>query len=55
MSKFDDVVKYIGEHLRIEVDQITEFGPVETIQVKLFIGYTLISEDYCYLPEMESE
>ena len=42
---FEEVIKYLGEHLRIELD--TEYG---VIIVNLYIGDQLISSDKTSLP-----
>jgi len=50
-TMFEDVIKYLVDNLDIEVEQITEFGPVETIKVKLLVDGNVISESECSLPE----
>ena len=43
ISKMDKLIKqYFKEHLEIEVVQCTEFGPVETISVRLLIDGEII-------------
>jgi len=49
--EFEGVIKYLGEHLRVEVD--TEAGYYDepgVIIVSLFIGDQLISTDSTTLP-----
>lgn len=46
----EDIIKYIAEHLSIEIDHEVDFGPVDKIKVKLKIGDNVISEDDCILP-----
>ena len=48
---FEEVIRYIAEHMEIEIDQSTEFGPVECIKVKLKICDHVISESSCVLQE----
>ena len=47
----DEVIKYLTEHLEISVEQVTEFGPIEQIKIKLELNGITISEDTCDLPE----
>jgi len=51
MIELEDVIKYLKENLEIEVEQLTEFGPIETIKVKLVLDDKVISESNCTLPE----
>ena len=50
----EEVIKYLVEHLEIEVDTETDFGPVEKVRVKLKFGKNIISQDYCELPKQET-
>jgi hypothetical protein len=50
VSEIEDVIKYITDNLTIEIDQKTEFGPVEVIEVSLWIGGNCISQASCDLP-----
>ncbi len=43
-------VEYIKENLSIEIWQEEDFGPIQKINVKLFLGEEEISEDTCHLP-----
>lgn len=45
-----ELTKYLAENLSIEIDQIEEFGPIETINIKLELGDVIISESSCNLP-----
>lgn len=51
---FDEIIKYLIENLEISVEQITEFGPVEQIRVRLELGGNVICEDSCDLPDQET-
>ena len=51
MSEFEDAVKYIIDNLEIDIDQVQEFGPEETIKVSLSLGGNVISESSCTLPK----
>ena len=53
MIELDDVIKYLKENLEISIEQETEFGPIETLTVKLHLGDTEISTSYCDLPTTE--
>jgi len=41
---------YLKGNLSIEIDQVSEFGPIEGITVKLLNEGELISESFCALP-----
>ncbi len=47
----EEIKKIIKENLSIELNQITEFGPCETIEVELYFDNELIDEASCTLPE----
>lgn len=47
---FEEIIKYLIDNLKIEIEQETKFGPVERVKVKLKLGDNVISEDYCDLP-----
>ena len=47
----EEVVKYLVDNLSVEIEQNTEFGPVEEITVKLLLGDNVISESSCSLPD----
>ena len=51
MSEFEYLIKYLVDNLEIDIDQVQEFGPIETIKVSLSIGGNVISEASCTLPE----
>ncbi len=48
---FEEVIKYLITHLQVEVEQSTDFGPVEGVTVKLRLGHNVISESSCSLPQ----
>lgn len=47
----DEVIEFLKENLTISVEQVTEFGPYETISVTLKLGDLIISEASCSLPD----
>ena len=49
----DEIDKYIKENLDIEIEQITDFGPIEKIKVTLLFKGDKISESECVLPKQE--
>jgi len=49
---YEEIVKLLAENLTIEIEQVQEFGPVQTIKVKLLLFNTVISVDVCDLPEL---
>jgi hypothetical protein len=50
-----EVIDLITHNLSINIDQVTEFGPVETVVVKLELFGEVISEHNCYLPSPHKE
>jgi len=50
-----EIAEYLAKHLTVQVENETEFGPVEHIKVKLILGSEVISEDYCQLPNHTDE
>jgi hypothetical protein len=46
----EEMIKYLIDNLEIEVDTVTEFGPVDNIVVTLKLGDNVISQDSCELP-----
>jgi len=56
MIELEDVIKYLKENLEIEVEQLTEFGPIEEIiKVRLVLDDKVISESDCTLPESDEK
>jgi len=49
-----EVIHLIKCNLFIDVQQNTEFGPVEEITVKLMFGDEVIDESSCTLPEQDA-
>lgn len=47
----EDAIKYLVDNLEINIEQVTEFGPVEQIKVTLTLDGNVISESSCDLPE----
>ena len=50
---YEEFVKLLAENLTIEIDQIQEFEPIETIRVKLLLFNKVISESSCVLPKVD--
>jgi hypothetical protein len=46
----EEMIKYLVDNLEIEVDTVTEFGPVDNIVVTLKLNGHVISQDSCELP-----
>jgi len=50
----DELFEFLRANLSIEINQRTEFGPIEEIAVTLYLGEKKISESSCSLPDMEN-
>ena len=46
----EDLIAFLEKNLSIEINQNTEFGPVETIEVGLYLKNKNIASSYCQLP-----
>lgn len=47
----NEIIDLIKENLEINIEQVTDFGPIEKIRVKLEFDGEVISETDCELPE----
>ena len=48
------IENWLKENLSINLSQVTEFGPIETIKVELCLCGKIISEESCNLPEQST-
>ena len=46
----EEMIMFLAQNLEIEVETVTDFGPVENIIVTLKLGDGVISRDSCELP-----
>jgi hypothetical protein len=46
----DLVKEYLADHLRVELNLSQEYGPVETVTVKILVDGDVIDEDTVTLP-----
>ena len=46
----EELIQFLKDNLSIEIQQTTEFGPIETIKVSLLLQDNEISSDSCDLP-----
>lgn len=51
----DDWIEYLVDNLSIEIDQFTEFGPIEYLEVTLKLHGNAISRSSCPLPNQSEE
>ena len=47
----NEIKQYLKENLDISIEQIQEFGPVESIKVQIELEGEVICEDKCTLPQ----
>ena len=49
----EELIEFLKKNLSIQVDQVTEYGPVEEIKVTLYLGDEVIDYSSCVLPEKD--